>query len=296
MLNSREKWVSSISDLSEISACNALIQGISMAQKGNALVTGASSGLGRELVRQLVLDREMTVLATARRLDRLEALAAELPPGHVKIMAGDLADAVFREQLWDCALTVPGGIDLVVNNAGMGHYAEFTDQDPLAIRQIIELNLIALIDLSQKAARHMKTRGAGQILQISSVLGFIGIDNAAVYVASKHAVNGLVKSLRYELRGTGVRVWAACPGRTESEFRRVAMGDRGDVAALPQGEPTANIVRAIVRGLDGRSAFLLPSWRAWAVVTLAHWLPAPFDWVMTRWSPGSYRDVMSRAK
>ena len=267
-----------------------------MAKKGNALVTGASSGLGRELVRQLVLDRGMTVLATARRLDRLEALAAELPPGQVKILAGDLAGPAFRQQLWDYALTLPGGVDLLVNNAGMGHYAEFADQDLEAIRQIIELNVIALIDLSQKAARHMKTRGAGQILQISSVLGFIGIDSSAVYVASKHAVNGLVKSLRYELRGTGVRVWAACPGRTESEFRRVAMGDRGDVVALPRGEPTANIVRAIVRGLDGRSAFLLPSWRAWAVVTLAHWLPAPFDWVMTRWSPGSYRDVMSSAK
>jgi uncharacterized protein len=285
MLNSREKWVSSISDLSEISACNALIQGVSMAQKGNALVTGASSGLGRELVRQLVLDRGMTVLATARRRDRLEALAAELPPGPVKILAGDLADAVFRQQLWDCALTLPGGVDLLVNNAGMGHYADFSEQDPLSIRQIIELNLIALIDLSQKAARHMKTRGSGQILQISSVLGFIGIADSAVYVASKHAVNGLVKSLRYELRGTGVRVWAACPGRTESEFRQVASGGRASVAESRRGEPTAKIVRAIVRGIDGRSAFLLPSWRAWAVVTLAHWLPGPFDWVMARWSP-----------
>jgi len=267
-----------------------------MASQWNALVTGASSGLGRELVRQLVLDRGMTVLATARRLDRLEALAAELPPGQVQILAGDLADPAFRQQLWDYALTRPGGVDLLVNNAGMGHYAEFVDQDPQAIRQIIELNLVALLDLSQKAARYMKTRGAGQILQISSVLGFIGIADSAVYVASKHAVNGLVKSLRYELRGTGVRVWAACPGRTESEFRRVAMGDRGDVAELPRGEPTAKIVRAIVRGLDGRSAFLLPSWRAWAVVTLAHWLPAPFDWVMNRWAPGSYQDVLNRTK
>ena len=68
----------------------------------------------------------------------------------------------------------------------------------------------------------MKERGAGQILQISSVLGFIGLRDSAVYVASKHAVNGLVKSLRYELWGTGVRVWAACPGRTQSEFRQVA--------------------------------------------------------------------------
>ena len=122
---------------------------------------------------------------------------------------------------------MPGGVDLLVNNAGMGNYSEFVAQDPAAIRQIIELNLVALIDLSQKAARHMKDRGAGQILQISSVLGFIGLRDSAVYVASKHAVNGLVKSLRYELWGTGVRVWAACPGRTQSEFRQVALGDAG---------------------------------------------------------------------
>ena len=260
---------------------------------GNAVVTGASSGLGRELARQLVQERGMTVLATARRVDRLLDLAAELPPGRLRALAGDLADAAFRQRLWDQAEAMPGGVALLVNNAGMGNYADFATQDPEAIRRIIELNLIALIDLSQKAARHMKARGAGQILQISSVLGFIGIRDSAVYVASKHAVNGLVKSLRYELWGTGVRVWAACPGRTASEFRQVALGERrGEVARLPTGEPTAKIARAIVRGLDRRSAFLLPSWRAWIVVTLAHWLPAPFDWIMCRWSPGSYKDVL----
>ena len=109
----------------------------------------------------------------------------------------------------------------------MGNYAEFAEQDPEHIRQIIELNLMALIDLSQKAARHMKSKRSGQILQISSVLGFIGMADSAVYVASKHAVNGLVKSLRYELSGTGVRVWAACPGRTVSEFSEVAGGKTG---------------------------------------------------------------------
>jgi short-subunit dehydrogenase len=260
---------------------------------GNAVVTGASSGLGRELARQLVVERGMTVLATARRLDRLEELAAELPPGRLQVLGGDLADAGFRQRLWDQAEAMPGGVDLLVNNAGMGNYADFTTQDSLAIRQIIELNLVALIDLSQKAARHMKARGAGQILQISSVLGFFGIRDSAVYTASKHAVNGLVKSLRYELSGTGVRVWAACPGRTASEFRQVALGERGgEVGRLPTGEPTDKVVRAIVRGLDRRTAFLLPSWRAWAAVTLAHWLPAPFDWIMCRWSPGSYKDVL----
>jgi uncharacterized protein len=262
---------------------------------GNAVVTGASSGLGRELARQLVEERGMTVLATARRLDRLEALAAELPPGRLQVVAGDLADAGFRQRLWDRAEAMPGGVDLLVNNAGMGNYADFATQDPEAIRRIVELNVVALIDLSQKAARHMKLHGAGQILQISSVLGFIGLRDSAVYVASKHAVNGLVKSLRYELWGTGVRVWAACPGRTASEFRQVALGKQGEeVGRPPGGEPTAQVVRAIVRGLDRRSVFLLPSWRAWLVVALASWLPAPFDWIMCRWAPSSYKDALAQ--
>jgi uncharacterized protein len=259
-------------------------------QGGHAVVTGASAGLGRELVRQLVRDRQMTVLATARRLDQLESLVAELPPGRVITMAGDLADPEFRRALWGRALALPGGIDLFVNNAGVGHYAEFAEQDPDRIRQIIELNLMALIDLSQRAARHMKGRGAGQILQISSVLGFVGLAESAVYVASKHAVNGLVKSLRYELAGTGVRVWAACPGRTVSEFSEVAGHGGTKAPSWPAREPTDRVVRGIVQGLDGRGAFVFPTWRAWLVVTLPAWLPGPFDWLMTRIGARAIRD------
>jgi uncharacterized protein len=262
----------------------------------NALVTGASSGLGHELVRQLVRDRNMTVLATARREDRLLALAAELPQGRVEVLPGDLTNPVFREQLWQRAEQMPRGLDLLVNNAGLGNYADFVDQDPEVMRQIFDLNVVALLDLTQKAARSMKARGTGQILQISSVLGFIGIPASAVYAASKHAVNGLVKSLHYELRGTGVRVWAACPGRTQSEFRRVALGDQAAlIGELPTGEPAARIVRAIIRGIDSRAMFVFPSWKAWAVVKLAHWLPGPFDFLMGRFAPGSYQKIISRS-
>ena len=95
----------------------------------NALVTGASSGIGRELVCQLVRDRGMTVLATARRRDRLESLSAELPPGRVQIFAGDLADQAFRQALWEKAEAMPGGLDLLVNNAGLGNYSELEAQD-----------------------------------------------------------------------------------------------------------------------------------------------------------------------
>jgi short-subunit dehydrogenase len=266
-----------------------------MHRNANALVTGASSGLGRELVRQLVRDRGMLVLATARRVDRLESLAAELAPGRVVLAPGDLADPAFRDRLWAQAEALPGGLDLLINNAGLGYYSELADQDPAAIRQTIEVNLMALIDLTQKAVRHMRARGGGEIVAVSSILGFVGLPYSAVYVAAKHAVNGLVKSLRYELHGTGVRVWAACPGRTESEFSTHAIGGAAK-GPLPRGAATDAVVRAIVRGLGRRRAFLLPSAAAWAVVTLAQWLPGPFEWLMERWSARHFGAEINRAR
>ncbi|MGE3818960.1 MAG: SDR family NAD(P)-dependent oxidoreductase [Isosphaeraceae bacterium] len=262
----------------------------------NAVVTGASAGLGREIVRQLALDRDMTVLATARRQDRLEALAAELPEGRVRILAGDLADAEFRRHLWRTAEAMPGGVDLLVNNAGIGHYAEFAHQDFDVVARIFEVNVLALADLTQRAASHMKARGSGQILQISSVLGFVGLPYSTAYVASKHAVNGLVTALRYELRGTGVRVWAACPARTESEFSRIALDDPTAMGSMPKGESTAKVVRGILDGLDRREAFVFPTWTPWTIVKLSRWLPGPFDWVLSRWAARHVRRELERAK
>lgn len=258
----------------------------------NALVTGATAGIGRELARQLVRERGMRVLATGRRRERLDSLAAELPAGSVEVMAGDLADAGFRAALWERAEAMPGGCDLLVNNAGLGHYSLLAEQDFEKVRQMVEVNVMALIDLTQRAARSMKARGGGQILEISSVLGYMGLPYSAVYVATKHAVNGLVKSLRYELRGTGVRVWAACPARTESEFQAVAIGQEGSSVEghqrLGTYESTEKVVRGILKGLDRSKGFWMPSWMAAGVVWLEWLLPGPFDWFMARWSPGYF--------
>lgn len=254
-----------------------------------ALVTGASSGIGREIAVQLTRDRGMIVLATARREDRLRELQAECPA--VRVLAGDLADPLFRDRLWTWALREAGedGIELLVNNAGVGRYGEFDRQEEAHLRQIIDLNLAVPLDLTQKAISHMKVRKRGQIVQISSILGFVGIPYSAVYTATKHALNGLVKSLRYELRGSGVKVWAGCPGRTESEFASVARGGPPNKGDGPPGAKTDRVVRSILRGLDRDRAFVVPGLTPKAVVWAERFLPGPFDLFMSLWAPGYFR-------
>lgn len=263
-----------------------------------ALVTGATSGLGREIARQLAADRGALVLATGRRADRLAELAGSLPEGRLRYLAGDLADTSFREELWEWSLETagPGGVDLLVNNAGIGHYDRLADQDLAEIRAIFEINVLALVDLTQKAARHMTARGSGQILQISSILGRFGLPYSAAYVASKHAVDGLVRSLTHELRGTGVRVWAAQVGRTRSEFFDRAHGGGVRPSDVPPGRDPALVARSILRGLDRRSTFVPPTLDAWLAVAAADWFPGLLSWGMGRFGIGRVRAEFSRAR
>ena len=154
---------------------------------------------------------------------------------------------------------------------------------------------MALCDLTALATRHMKARGSGQILQVSSVVGFVGLPCSAAYAASKHAVNGLVKSLRYELRGSGVRVWAACPNRTESEFHGAALGqsDLDRPRRSPHAAPTDRVVRSILRGLDRRGTFLFPDLPALAVVGSPTGCPAPTN---GSWSAGARPTSAARSR
>jgi short-subunit dehydrogenase len=142
----------------------------------------------------------------------------------------------------------------------------------------------------------MRGRGRGQIVLVSSVLGEFGIPYSATYVASKHAVNGLVKSLRHEFKGTGVRVWAALPGRFASEFRFHALGDRAEPGKPIGGEPVEAVARGILRGLDRDHAFHYPTWTAWATVAASRWCRIPFDWWMGYWGRPHFAREMGRSQ
>jgi len=252
-----------------------------------AIVTGASAGIGRELVRQLASHpklAEIQIIATARRGDRLDSLAAEFPAGRVMPYIADITDPAQRKALMEWARERFDRLDLIVNNAGAGTYAEFEKTPPEAVRNLIALDVEAVIDLTARAIEWMKPAGKGQIVQVSSILGEVGLPYSAVYVAAKHAVNGLVKSVRYELAGSSISVWAACPGQTVSEFRAVAgSGRTNDVGrgAEPTEKVVASIVREILRG--GRRATYYPTWQPWAISTVARVAPWAWDLIMQRY-------------
>lgn len=184
----------------------------------SALVTGASSGIGEAIVRELAGDGVHTVVV-ARRTDRLEQLAAELRD--VEVLAADLCDA---DGLRRVAARIEGTEvpDLVVNNAGFGTSGSFHELDADRLDREVQLNVAALTRLSRAALGVMVPRRRGWLLNVSSVASFQPAPHLAVYAATKAYVTSLSESLHEEVRGTGVVVTALCPGLTRTEFQQVS--------------------------------------------------------------------------
>lgn len=192
-----------------------------------ALVTGASSGIGEAMARRLGRAGVATTVV-ARRAERLAALAAEFPS--IEVLVADLAtDDGVRAVV---AAIARQSFDLVVNNAGFGTSGPFVTLDPERLDREIAVNIRALTRISHAALDAMLSRGTGHLLNVSSVAGFQPAPDLAVYAATKAFVTSLTESLHEEVRGTGVRVTALCPGLTRTEFISVSSPD-GRTATYP---------------------------------------------------------------
>jgi len=186
----------------------------------NALITGASSGIGEAIAHKLGKAGVGMVLV-ARRKDRLDAIASQY--ANTEVLPADLVtaagvDAVLA-RLRD---TTRAPIDLVVNNAGFGTSGAFADADPERLSREISLNVSALTRIAHEAVRQMQTRGHGYLLNVSSIASFQPGPGLAVYSATKAFVTSLTEALHEELRGSGVRVTALCPGLTHTEFQSIS--------------------------------------------------------------------------
>jgi hypothetical protein len=189
-----------------------------------ALVTGASSGIGRDLAIVLA-EHGYDVVLVARRLGELERLAAELHRAHGVVaipIAEDLRDPTVPQRLFE-SLTARGlVIDILVNNAGFGLSGSFAETDLGTELDMIQVNIAALTALTKWFLHGMIERGHGRILNLSSTAAFQPGPLIAVYYASKAYVLSFSQAVAEDVRNTGVTVTALCPGPTESHFAAVA--------------------------------------------------------------------------
>lgn len=195
----------------------------------SALVTGASSGIGRELARQAAA-RGADVIAVARRRRELEDLAAEIGTRHgrdVEVLVADLLDPEDLARVAERVTDPVRPVDLVVNNAGFGSAGRFQELSLEREEAQIRLNVVALHRLSHAALSAMVPRRRGGLLNVSSVAGFQPVPRNATYGATKAFVTQFTETLHSEVRDHGVHVTALCPGFTRTEFqRRAGVGDR----------------------------------------------------------------------
>ena len=182
-----------------------------------AIVTGASSGIGRELARALSAAGANVVLA-ARRDEPLRALAAELRDAMA--IPTDLLDEEARLQLVNAAMSRYGRIDILVNNAGVIETAPAELEQADSFRRVIEVNLVSTFLLTQLVAEHMFEAGQGSIINIASIFGLVGSGQipAASYAASKGGLVNLTRELAAQWSGRGIRVNAIAPGWFASEM------------------------------------------------------------------------------
>lgn len=191
-----------------------------------ALVTGASSGLGKDFAKQLAAYGADLVI-TARRESSLNELAEELRTKHgvtVDVVALDLSKPEGPKELYEAVKNLDLGkpVEVLINNAGFGAHGDYLDTEWEKLGGMLQLNMVTLAELTHLYGREMKARNSGYIMNLASIGSFQPAPSYATYAATKAFVLNLTEAINFELRGSNVKVSALCPGITRTEFFDVA--------------------------------------------------------------------------
>lgn len=226
-----------------------------------ALVTGASSGIGAEFARRLAA-RGMHLVLVARRRELLDQLADELHTRHgtkTEIIVCDLSVPAEPQRVFDAVQAKGLPIELLINNAGFGWVGTADETDVDRMRDLVRLNVSAVVELTYLFLPGMWQRGHGGIINVSSVAGFQPVAYMPTYSASKAFVLHFSEALWAECRDRGVTVTALCPGTTQTDFF--------DVANVPgwlkkrRSSTPEQVVKAALKTLERRKQFVVPGWR-----------------------------------
>jgi uncharacterized protein len=251
----------------------------------NALITGASAGIGREFARQLA-GRARSIILVARRDERLIELADQLQREHptlvVYIRKVDLADLGQLQDFLEWLDREKLEVDLLINNAGLGDSGIFAKSDPDRNNEMTAVNVTALTLLTRHLLPPMIAKHRGGILNVSSSAGFLPIPGSAVYAATKAYVTSFSEALRAELCGTGVSVCALCPGPVVTEFQQVARreGAQPDIGPNFLVVTVEQVVRDTLAALGADRPLVIPGFAMKLLMLLARIMPMPIlRWV-----------------
>jgi short-subunit dehydrogenase len=226
-----------------------------------ALVTGASSGIGEAIARELA-GRGHGLTLVARREDRLRELAAELSRTHgirVEVIAADLGDSAERDRVAARVGELGLTVDVVVNNAGFGSSDAIAEADRERLVEMVRVNCEALLDLQVRYLREMVERGRGAVINIASTAAFQPIPGTATYAATKAFVLSLSESTHAEVRADGVSVTAVCPGPVKTEFVDAAgLGGAEDNLPGVFWTDVADVAREAVDGAARNRRVVVP--------------------------------------
>jgi NAD(P)-dependent dehydrogenase (short-subunit alcohol dehydrogenase family) len=225
----------------------------------SVVITGASSGIGRELAIELAR-RGANLTLAARGAEQLEEAvrACEAVGGKAVAVRADVSEEADCARVAAVAVEAFGGIDVLVNNAGVSMYGRFDEmKDLTVVERLMRINYFGAVACTFHALPHLKARG-GLIVAVSSVTGKTGVPTRTAYAASKHAMQGFFDSLRLELAGTGVDVLVVSPYYIATDIRSRALGSDGrPLGASPRDESTDTVpldecVRRIVLAMERR--------------------------------------------
>jgi len=258
------------------------------------LVTGASSGIGRELALALAR-RGAHLLLAARREEPLGALTVECrrAGAEADYLPGDVADPAYRHGLMKFVADRRGGLDILVNNAGVSAHGPFAASDEATLRRVMEVNFFAAAELTRLALPWLAEGRDPAIVNIGSIIGHRGLPFNSEYAASKFALRGWSEALRAELAGQGVDVLLVSPGTTETELFNHLVAKRGELPwAKSKALPAAAVAEQTVTALELGRHEIFPNWRGRALVLANRLFPRIIDRAMARLA----RKANSRSK
>ena len=260
------------------------------------LLTGASSGIGKALAAELAQADANLVLAS-RSAEKLEEVARSLrtQAGTIVTVPADIKFREDRERLVHTAVERLGGLDVLINNAGIASWGHFADSDESILREIMEVNFFAAAELIRLAIPHLADGNEAAIVNVASMCGRQGMPAWPEYSASKYALCGLSEALRGEMARFGIDVVLIVPGLTRTDLRAHMLRNEGRARIdFDSGMPAEYVARRIVAALrTGRRETVIGADAKW-MLRMQRWLPRLLDWLLARKVRRLYRQEAAR--